>query len=576
MSVANPSRIPVLLCAVVITAVAAAVFLTPEPALFPMDDTYIHVVYAENLAHTGRLEFNVGEFDGIGSTSILWVLAIALLVKVGLSGVVATKVLSVLCLFLTLATTIWLLQEWVPRVVPRCPAWLQCAIAVLAGCSGNIIWFGLSGMETLCFLGLALLALVFYARDNWVGVGIAAGLAALTRIEGGALMIALLATHFLAKPGSKVQDLRRLVTPTIIVLVLILPWLAYLYVTTGEWLPTSFEGKRLVQAAATHETFSDLGMRGFGQINPLVVLSLWGAYASSWVYGLGYGYPPAVKHVGSEIGGGGVDIWLVAVVFIVFVIVPLTVLGWVALWRARRRLRQDYQGRALIAFILWALLHNAAYAFFFPCLGTSSRYQAVNHILLWMIPLLGVGAVKREDVQRAAFASVAFLLAVNLIYWRGTYAANLKHMREVRFAAADWLAQTPGRAAAFDIGALRWRSGEPLVDLGGLSNADFVDYQMAGRVGEFLKLQGVTHLAIPCPHSQQAMPFELMDFLRLRTDPMFTPVEVARFEGSVEEWRRGFGPTFNYQPAVVIYEVRWNASPRDKEERRTDASPVTG
>jgi len=540
------------------TSVAAAVFLTPDAVPFPMDDSYIHVVYAENLAHTGHLEFNVGEFAGIGSTSILWVLAIGLLVKLGLSGVVATKALSLLCLFMTLASVIWLLNEWVPRVAPRCPAWLRMVAAVLAGFSGNMIWFGLSGMETLCFLGLALLTLVFYARDNWIGVGIAAGLAVLTRLEGGALVVALLVVHFIGKPGSKKADLVRLIAPAVLVFLLVFPWLAYLHSTTGEWLPTSFEGKKLVQGEATREAFGDLGLSGLAQIGLVVVVGLWVAYASLWVYGLGFGFPPSINHVGSEVGGGGVDIWLIGAALLGLVALPLTVLGWSALWRSRKGLLRDTHGRALVAFLLWALLHNVSYAFLFPSLGTASRYQALNHILLWMVPLLGVAAMNRPTWQRVAFAGLAVMLAANLIYWRGTYGANLKHMREVRFAAAEWLNRTPGRTAAFDIGALRWHSEEPIVDLGGLSNADFVDYQLSGRVGEFLKREGVTHLAIPCPHSEQGdMPFELMEFLRLGTDRLFEPVEVARFEGSVEEWRRGFAPTFNYQPSVVIYEVRW-------------------
>ena len=83
---------------------ATVVFLLPNPELLPMDDSYIHVVYGENLASTGKLEFNVGEFAGIGSTSILWVLLIAGLVKVGLTGVVAVRILG--------AASLVLLASW--------------------------------------------------------------------------------------------------------------------------------------------------------------------------------------------------------------------------------------------------------------------------------------------------------------------------------------------------------------------------------------------------------------------------------------------------------------------------------
>jgi hypothetical protein len=435
-------------------------------------------------------------------------------------------------------------------------------------------------METLCFLGFALWALVFYSRDNWVGVAIAAGLAALTRLEGGALLIALLVAHFATKPDLKAADVKGLIVPAIIVFALVFPWLAYLQAKTGEWLPTTFDGKRLVHAAATRAVLEDMGLPFLADLKPLVVIGIWVSYAALWVYGLGYGFPPSIQGMGGELGADALDLWLGGAVLMVLVVIPFTIAGWGAIWRARKRLAESPAGRALFAFILWALIHNAAYAFLFPSIGTSSRYQAVNHIFLWMIPFLGIATLHREWVRGLAFFGLAILLAANLTHWRGTYGANLEHMRDVRFEAAQWIADMDPdeRVAAFDIGALRWRSGRPLTDLGGLSNAEFTEYQLSGRVGEFLRKNDVTHLAIPCPHSRQSvMPFELMDFLRLRDDPLFRPVEVARFEGPMDEWRRGFAPTFNYQPSVVIYRIDWNEErlpgASSSEASQTEAAP---
>ena len=48
-----------------ILLVAGVVFLFLAPAYleFPMDDTYIHLIYAENLAETGKLFFSFKSFS---------------------------------------------------------------------------------------------------------------------------------------------------------------------------------------------------------------------------------------------------------------------------------------------------------------------------------------------------------------------------------------------------------------------------------------------------------------------------------------------------------------------------------
>ena len=75
------------------TAVAAALFLTAlglcwyylrgAPPVLPLDDAYIHFVYAENLADGNGLCFNAGR-TSFGSSSPLWVALLALCARAGL------------------------------------------------------------------------------------------------------------------------------------------------------------------------------------------------------------------------------------------------------------------------------------------------------------------------------------------------------------------------------------------------------------------------------------------------------------------------------------------------------------
>ena len=51
--------------------VVSSIYLWPMTFEFPMDDTYIHFVYAENLAISGKLFFNFPDEVGVGSSSLL-------------------------------------------------------------------------------------------------------------------------------------------------------------------------------------------------------------------------------------------------------------------------------------------------------------------------------------------------------------------------------------------------------------------------------------------------------------------------------------------------------------------------
>jgi hypothetical protein len=60
-----------------IVVIETFVFLLPAPLEFPMDDTYIHFVYADNLVSYGKLFFSDVNEKGVGATSPLWVFLLA-------------------------------------------------------------------------------------------------------------------------------------------------------------------------------------------------------------------------------------------------------------------------------------------------------------------------------------------------------------------------------------------------------------------------------------------------------------------------------------------------------------------
>jgi len=169
---------------VTIILVVASIFLMPSPLEFPMDDSYIHFVYAENLAEHGRLFFNDPGEKGVGSSSLLWVLILAAADWAGLSMHWMAKLAGLASLAVVGIGVYHLLR---PLLLP----WAALACALLVVLSGHMIWFALSGMETMLFLALGILALLCYRDERWGWLGVALGLMVITRIEGVLLILVI-------------------------------------------------------------------------------------------------------------------------------------------------------------------------------------------------------------------------------------------------------------------------------------------------------------------------------------------------------------------------------------------------
>jgi hypothetical protein len=142
------------------------------------DDTWIHLRYAQNLLELGEFSFNPGEHT-YGATSPLWIFGLALLLKLGVAPLLATKMMGVGSLLLLMV-----IAGWIMRRLDLPKAWWPWAMLVVIFDAWLQRW-AMSGMETplATALLLALLMPVFAVRVSWVAVGAIAALAALTRPE---------------------------------------------------------------------------------------------------------------------------------------------------------------------------------------------------------------------------------------------------------------------------------------------------------------------------------------------------------------------------------------------------------
>lgn len=536
---------------------SATGFLWGQPEAFPVGDAYVHFTYARNLALLGEFTFNPGVSEGIGTSSLLWVLVLAAFQWGGVAPLLAARISGVFLLVLSGFLAFDLLAAVLPvgRDGPRLlVAFLGALLVVLPG---NFVWMALSGMETMLFVALALLALNLYVRERWVALGVTIGLLGLTRTEGAALGGVILLVEWLRRRrvGSWTW---RLVVP---ILLIVLPWLLFLQFREGVPVQTSFFGKQVVYAEAR---------KVVGEWNPLVAWLLEFPpllYTLSW---MGYAFlymTGSVMLPGFRIRVTGPlarEQYSFPVVAFSVVVLGLLFFGTLvvrSLWKRRAAFRWQRPAHRLLAVaLIWTLIHNLLYAFLLGIPGSAGRYAPMNHLLLWWTLLAGVLLLRRNWARALALVFTFGLVAVSLAYWGQVYRANLKYMSTVHIPAARYIDQNlPPQAliGATDLGPLRYYARQPIADMFGFVNKELLAYRAAGKnYSQYLRDKDIQFLLASVSFNRDGD--QIASFAKqmgVYEDPNLRLVEVASFEVPFDEWLFGSAPVSNYLPAMVILRV---------------------
>ena len=545
-----PSWVVIMLIGCIIV-VEASVFLLPAPLEFPMDDTYIHFVYADNLVSHGKLFFSDNNEKGVGATSPLWVFLLAGLKLVGFPLVVSAKVLGIIGLIIVSGGIYVFL-----RPVWKSPFLLLTVL--LLSISGNLMWFSLSGMETMLFLALGILALIVYREKKWITFGVLLGLMILVRPEGVILAAAVVLVDWLAHRYFR----RELLVAFLICVVISAPWFIYLYLRTEHFLPTSAIGKRFTfTLGLDYIANQNPYLSSFVQLRSLVYPIAWLAYLL--VFALGGKSMPAPYILEDSTFGifsYSPSYWAIAGWLIVIFPLLLASSRWLIARREWAHWVEESKARPLIIFAVWFILHNLAYMFFMPVLGTASRYGALNHVMLWILLAFGISRlIQQPYVARFMTGGVLLIAIANNLYWNKVYDANIEHMLNVRIATAHFVRDSLAvkeHCAAFDIGALRYFSQRPIVDIGGLTDPDEQEWFYANKTDLYLMEHGATCLILP---GQTNIANDgWLDFLKImgvNNSPYFKLQQIASFEMDYERWLLGYLPTSNQQKSVIVYRL---------------------
>jgi arabinofuranosyltransferase len=423
------------LAVVLAAAVPLTLFLLREQQIagaagFPLDDSWIHLHFARNLAEGAGFSYNPG-VPVAGSTAPLWTLLLAAgAVLVGPSLALA-KVLGVVATVVAGALTRRAALAWSasPGVA------LAAGIALVW--TGPLAWGALSGMEVSLAAALVAGALLAHARNRTVLTATLGALAALARPEA----ILLLPVLLIARPLTT----RRMLVFGVIGVLAVAPFVLFCLTTVGAPWP----------ATATAKVEGGLVGRLAGVAEPMwttFVQRPW-AFFTEWARWLWSTHP-----------------------VLPFALVPALAAVW---WR---------HGRVVAVPAMLVLVHPLAAALAAPYRGPAfqeGRYAM--HLL--PLALVVLAAVAPLRWPRAMFAASAIYLLValpTLLPAATRYGWAVQNINAMQVHLGHWLDRElprSSRVAVNDIGAIAYFSRREIVDLMGLVTPAIIPYRREGEGG---------------------------------------------------------------------------------------------
>ncbi len=480
-----------------IAALAAGFFFISGTPGLPLDDAYIHLTFARNLAAGEGFCFNPGEFS-LGFSSPLWITLLALLKRAGAGLVPAARVCSLLAFALSCALVFEVTRKSLPPNGAS-QAWgIGMAALASAGVflSGNMLWLAGAGMEPFLFLALGLAAILLVKAEDpkFLSAGVLLGLAGLCRTTALALIIIIAIVALLSGK-------RSLRAAGGIAAALLLPaaWHVFSFAATGHVVAQTRAGK-----LASDLFNSGLSAKG-------AALYAWRHLAHLWLYergivilaffGLAAAAVSLVVHLYSNTKnrtGRTDERAAIGLTERIAEISPASILG------------------------LWCVLHFSAHMLLFRSTAIITPYHNLRYHPLLVPAVCSLSAVAVWYVvsrigyllkSRAVFAAgVLFMMAPVVIEawgagsWQGYYTRNTDQIEHEHKKAAKWargLLEEDARIACLDVGVLGFYSDRYVIDLGGLIDPAVLPWLENGRTGPYLVQKRATHYFAMVRHDSE-------------------------------------------------------------------------
>jgi hypothetical protein len=420
--------------------VSAAIFRVG----FPLDDAWIHLTYARNLAEHGEWAFRLGQHSA-GSTSPLWTALLSIGFLIGLGPYVWTYLLGWVVLTLLAVYAENVARKRVTSYQGRIP-WAGLFFIF----AWHLTWSAVSGMETLLhgLIILVVLGGLISGSRRYLALGVLTGLSIWVRPDGLTLLGPILFVGILSENSRQARS--EAIWKTLLGFgSLFFPYLLFNLALSGNPMPNTFYAKQAEYAAFwLSKTWADR-----------VGEYLWPILAS-----------------------------------------PFLVLIPSAIWWLIRSLRRRNWGAA--ASVLWVLGYMGIYFTRLPAYQ-HGRYiiPALPVMYLWgvlgLLELASNPGLNKRLLSLWQMTVLVLAIAFEFIAARQN-AYDVFWIESEMVTTARWVAQnipSDARLAVHDIGALGFYVQNPLVDMAGLITPEVVPFiRDEARLAQYLDAQSVDYL----------------------------------------------------------------------------------
>ena len=457
-----------------------------------MDDSYIHLDFARNLALWGELAFNHG-IASAGTSSLGWDILLMPAFWLGVDPIWWAVLLSLLS---QAVAAWWFAQLCVHAAEGRNLAvWTPALAVILFASSGILLWYGSSGMETSLFLALCFIALAQFDNGKRIVPALWCGAAVFIRFE--ALLLALvmfLFTFFAAREGMG-KRLRQSFPFLLIPPLFYLPALfANLFAEGTPW-PGTFQGRVMLLT---------LSFNLFDPTRLLEHLSRWAIFLHGWFLGVSY------QNLLPDFFSLPLDL-----IGILLPVLALSLFGIILMLRRGAGCRMGW------IFLCWTLLTVLVIGSILPIVIYAGRYEAMLVVLLlWGVAWALGWAVKALSVRlsRSKFMAVVVIILLGVGLWQvsGTIAwmrirtMSVDHIGNVHVKAGYFCRILPAdkTVAVFDVGAVKYLNPQrEIVDWAGLTDARIRLAIREGRGADYLHSRNVGYLAVMEGWNREVHPY---------------------------------------------------------------------
>lgn len=432
---------------------------------FPLDDPWIHLTFAKNLAHYFSFSYFKNEMVTAGSTSPIYTIILAIGFFITGNEMLLSYILGIL--FFVLGTLAFYRLASFEFNKENMFAMFCTGIFII---DKWLNFISVSGMETTMFIFFLLLCAYFYRERKAIPFSVMLGLIMWARPDGVVFIIAVILDYLLVRFYSKEENYLKLFTDTDlkrIALVFIgITGLYFLmnYILSGSILPNTYNAKLTYYSPE------------FRSRTEFLKYEVWEYFKAGSYYVLGLGFIFTLLKFLYDIYNRNYNQNTLYILFIF----GLIFVYWLKLPYAHRF------GRYMMPIIPFFILAGT--------IGFRDLSRLINRYS-----------------NNALFSKSVFYILIGITYFIGIknydenregYAVQCKYIYDRQVKAAEWIKNNTAEndvIATHDVGAIGYYSDRKIVDVAGLvtpelikkiNDADYVDYMT-----DYMNKQGVTYLA---------------------------------------------------------------------------------